>query len=113
MWRAASTSAAVLAAALFPAAAAASFELPACASAPCPSDRGPAVVLSYYDGRDFARLVRAVNHSGLPGTTPIYYGNYWGAGRPSRPGPHRHRTPPAMPNRRYAPILPLRFSVFW
>jgi hypothetical protein len=88
--------------------------LPACESAPCPSDpRAPIVILSYFDGSGFARLVRAVKHSGMPAGIPIYYGNYWGAGKPSRPAPRHKRPKPVMPNRRYAPILPLKWSVFW
>lgn len=111
--RAASTTlatTAVAAAAPAPAAGA----LPACRSAPCADDRPPVVVLSYYMSRHFPRLVRAARRSGLPPDTPVYYGNYWGSGRPSEPNPPRPRGPrPRMPNGRHAPIFPIARSVFW
>ena len=89
--------------------------LPACPAAPCASDRGPVVVLSYWQSRHYARLVDAVKHAGLPATTPVYYGNYWGSGRPSEPKPPggKPRPRPPMPNGRHAPIFPLAHSVFW
>lgn len=95
-------------------AAPAAHALPACAEAPCASDHGPVVILSYYRGRNLPRLVRAVRLARLPDTTPVYYGNYWGAGKPSepkQPGPKRPR--PRMPGGRFAPIFPLGPSVFW
>jgi hypothetical protein len=89
--------------------------LPGCASAPCAGDTGPVAILSYWQSRHYARLVDAVRRSGLPPTTPVYYGNYWGSGRPSeprRPG-GKPRPRPPMPNGRHAPIFPLAPSVFW
>ncbi|MEA2475577.1 MAG: hypothetical protein QOE06_3492 [Thermoleophilaceae bacterium] len=89
--------------------------LPACPSAPCASDRAPAMILAYWQGSDYGRLLSAVRRSGLSDRTPVYYGNYWGAGRPSRPKPPGPRPPPlpGLPNGRPAPILPLGPSVFW
>jgi hypothetical protein len=89
--------------------------LPACPSAPCASDRGPAVVLAYWQSRHYARLVDAVRHSGMAPDTPVYYGNYWGSGRPSEPKKpgEKPRPRPPMPNGRPAPIFPLGPSVFW
>ena len=72
-------------------------------------------MLSYWQSRHYARLVDAVRRSGLPSTTPVYYGNYWGSGRPSepkKPGDPPPKRPP-MPNGRPAPIFPLAHSVFW
>lgn len=89
--------------------------LPACPAAPCASDRGPVVVLSYWQSRHYPRLVDAVRRSRLPDTTPVYYGNYWGSGRPSerKPPGGKPRPRPPMPNGRHAPIFPLAQSVFW
>lgn len=87
--------------------------LPPCRTAPCASDRAPVVVLSYYQSRHYARLVRAVSDSGLPDRTPVYYGNYWGSGKPSEPKPPQPRPRPPMPNGRLAPIFPIARSVFW
>ena len=89
--------------------------LPACPTAPCAADRGPVVVLSYWQSRDYPRLVDAVDRAGLPSTTPVYYGNYWGSGRPSEPKKPGAKPPPRppMPNGRPAPIFPLAKSVFW
>ena len=90
--------------------------LPACPAAPCASDRGqPVVVLSYWQSRHYARLVDAVRLSRFPATTPVYYGNYWGSGRPSEPKKPgaKPRPRPPMPNGRHAPIFPLANSVFW
>jgi hypothetical protein len=73
------------------------------------------VVLSYWQSRHYPRLVDSVRRARLPGTTAVYYGNYWGSGRPSepkRPGSKPPRRPP-MPNGRPAPIFPLAYSVFW
>jgi hypothetical protein len=71
------------------------------------------VILSYWQSRHYARLVGAVNRARLPGTTPIYFGNYWGSGRPSEPKPSKPRPRPPMPNGRPAPIFPVTPSVFW
>lgn len=72
-------------------------------------------MLSYWQSRHYARLVDAVKRARLPSNTPVYYGNYWGSGRPSEPkkpgGKPRPRPP--MPNGRHAPIFPLATSVFW
>jgi hypothetical protein len=87
--------------------------LPACASAPCASDRGPVVILSYWQSRHYSRLVDSVERARLPGTTPVYYGNYWGSGHPSEPKPVKPRPRPPMPSGRPAPIFPLAYSVFW
>jgi hypothetical protein len=89
--------------------------LPACPAAPCAGDRGPVVVLSYWQSRHYPRLVDAVRRSGLPATTPVFYGNYWGSGRPSEPKKPGAKPPPRppMPNGRHAPIFPLAHSVFW
>ena len=89
--------------------------LPACPAAPCAGDRGPVVVLSYWQSRHYARLVDAVKRSRLPASTPVYYGNYWGSGRPSEPKKPGAKPParPPMPNGRHAPIFPLAPSVFW
>ncbi|HEX8646722.1 MAG TPA: hypothetical protein VF715_07450 [Thermoleophilaceae bacterium] len=89
--------------------------LPACPAAPCAGDRGPVVVLSYWQSRHYSRLVDAVRRAGLPPTTPVFYGNYWGSGRPSEPKEPGAKPPPrpSMPNGRHAPIFPLAHSVFW
>ena len=73
------------------------------------------VVLSYWQSRHYARLVHAVRRSGLPPATPVFYGNYWGSGRPSEPKKPGAKPPPRppMPNGRHAPIFPLAHSVFW
>src|SRR3954454_10883611 len=64
--------------------------LPSCAAAPCQSDKGKQVViLDYFRGRHFPRLVRAAKHSGLPRDTPIYYGSYLGVGVNTRPPPKK------------------------
>ena len=90
-------------------------DLPACASAPCASDTGSVVVLSYWQSRHYPRLVDAVARARLPKDTPVYYGNYWGSGRPSEPKKpgDKPRPRPPMPNGRHAPIFPLAHSVFW
>jgi hypothetical protein len=86
---------------------------PPCKTAPCAGDYGkPAVILSYWKGRHLARLVRAIKRSGLPAGTPLYYGNYWGAGKPSEPK-RKGKPKPKVPGR-LAPIFPLYGkSVFW
>ncbi len=85
---------------------------PACRSAPCADGGKPAVILSYWKGRHLARLVRAIERSGLPAGTPLYYGNYWGAGKPSEPE-RKGKPKPKVPGRR-APIFPIYGkSVFW
>ena len=73
------------------------------------------VVLSYWQSRHYARLVDAVRLARLPSSTPVYYGNYWGSGRPSEPKQPgaKPRPRPPMPNGRHAPIFPLAHSVFW
>ena len=86
---------------------------PACKTAPCAVDAGkPVVILSYWRGRHLPRLVRAIERAGLPADTPLYYGNYWGAGKPSepkKPGRKKVRVPG-----RLAPIFPIYGkSVFW
>jgi hypothetical protein len=85
---------------------------PACRSAPC-DDKAPAVLLSYYQGSDLPRLVRAIRRADLPQTTPVYYGNYWGSGKPSQPKPPKGRKKVKVPGR-LAPIFPLlEKSTFW
>jgi hypothetical protein len=73
------------------------------------------VVLSYWQSRHYARLVDAVKRAGLPSDTAVYYGNYWGSGRPSEPKKPgaKPRPRPPMPNGRHAPIFPITGSVFW
>jgi hypothetical protein len=73
------------------------------------------VVLSYWQSRHYARLVDSVRRARLPAGTPVFYGNYWGSGRPSEPKPPggKPRPRPPMPNGRHAPIFPLAHSVFW
>ncbi len=95
-------------------------ELPACAEAPCASDAGiPPVILAYYRGRTEPYLIRAVQQSGLPGDTPIYYGSYWGTGVNTRPPPTTPPPPPppgprpVMPNRRFAPIFTFARTNYW
>jgi hypothetical protein len=86
---------------------------PSCKSAPCVDDRKPVVILSYWKGRHVPRLVRAIDNSGLPTGTPIYYGNYWGAGKPSGPKPPKGKKKVRIPGRN-SPIFPLMSkSVFW
>lgn len=71
------------------------------------------MILSYWRGRHLPRLVRAIKRSGLPAGTPLYYGNYWGAGKPSEPKPKKPRKKVKVPGR-LAPIFPLMSrSVFW
>lgn len=96
-----------------PAGASAKAALPACPAAPCTSDGGPVVILSYWQSRHYARLVDAVRRARLPATTPVYYGNYMGSGRPSERKPSKPRPRPPMPNGRHAPIFPIAPSVFW
>jgi hypothetical protein len=70
------------------------------------------VILSYWMGRDLPRLVRAIGHAGLPAGTPLYYGNYWGSGKPSESKPPKGPKP-KVPGR-LAPIFPLvPRSIFW
>jgi hypothetical protein len=70
------------------------------------------VILSYWKGRHLPRLVRAIERSGLPAGTPLYYGNYWGSGKPSEPNPPKGRKV-KVPGR-LAPIFPLMAkSTFW
>lgn len=74
------------------------------------------MVLSYWQSRHYTRLVDSVRRARLPASTPVYYGNYWGSGRPSEPKPPpgtKPRLRPPMPNGRPAPIFPLASSVFW
>jgi hypothetical protein len=80
---------------------------PACRSAPCADEQTPVVILSYWKGRHLPRLVRAIERSGLPAGTPLYYGNYLGSGKPSEPKPPKGRKKPKVPNGRQAPIFPL------
>src|SRR3954465_6409235 len=95
-------------------AAPASADLPACAEAPCASDIAPPVILAYYRGRTEPYLIRAVQKSGLPDDTPIYYGSYWGIGVNTRPPPTTPPPPPppgprpVMPTPPLAPISPER-----
>jgi len=90
---------------LGPGSAQAAAPAPSCRSAPCAGDQKPVVILSYWKGRHLPRLVRAIDRSGLPGGTPIYYGNYWGAGKPSEANPPKGKKP-KVPGRQ-APIFPL------
>lgn len=70
------------------------------------------MILSYWKGRHLPRLVRAIERSGMPAGTPIYYGNYWGAGKPSEANPPKGKKP-KVPGRQ-APIFPLvGKSTFW
>ena len=98
---------AVLLACAASARAAAPAPAPSCKSAPCAGDQKPVVILSYWKGRHLPRLVRAIERSGLPAHTPIYYGNYWGAGKPSEPKPPKGRKKPKVIGGRQAPIFPL------
>src|SRR3954466_8467955 len=94
-------------------------ELPACASAPCASDVAPPVILAYYRGRTEPYLIKAVQQSGLPDDTPIYYGSYWGIGVNTRPPPSTPPPPPppgprpVMPNRRFSPIFTFARTNYW
>jgi hypothetical protein len=78
---------------------------PGCSTAPCNREQKPVVILSYWKSRHLGRLVRAVDLAGLPARTPVYYGNYWGSGKPSE------RKPPKGPKPKLAgrlsPIFPL------
>jgi hypothetical protein len=106
-------SACALAIALSHAPAQAAAPAPACKTAPCAGDQKPAVILSYWRGRHVPRLVRAIDNSGLPAGTPLYYGNYWGAGKPSEPKPPKGKKKVRIPGRN-APIFPLMTkSTFW
>jgi hypothetical protein len=90
--------------------------VPACASAPCASDRGPILLLSYYrGGRNLAKLVRVVNGAHLPRGVPVYYGDYWGSGAHHQhvPRPPGGKPRPRMEAGRYAPIFTIRPSTFW
>ncbi len=80
---------------------------PSCRSAPCPDERPPVVILSYWKGRHLPRLVRAIERSGLPASTPIYYGNYTGSGKPSEAKPPKGRKKAKIRGGRQAPIFPL------
>jgi hypothetical protein len=96
--------------------AAAARDVPACASAPCASDRGPVLLLSYYrGGRNLQRLIRVVNHAHLPARVPVYYGDYWGSGSPGQhvPRPPGGKPRPRMEAGRYAPLFTIRPSTFW
>ena len=85
----------------------------ACRTAPCADERQPVVILSYWRGRHVPRLVRAIDRSGIPSGTPLYYGNYWGAGKPSEPKPPKGKKKVRIPGRN-SPIFPLMSkSVFW
>jgi hypothetical protein len=90
--------------------------VPACESAPCASDTGPILLLSYYRGGvNLQKLVRVVNAAHLPAGLPVYYGDYWGSGAhgqhvPRPPGRHPR---PEMEAGRYAPIFPIQPSTFW
>jgi hypothetical protein len=79
---------------------------PSCRSAPCPDERQPVVILSYWKGRHLPRLVRAIERSGLPAGTPLYYGNYLGSGKPSESKPPKGKKPKVVGGRQ-APIFPL------
>src|SRR3954468_2206304 len=97
----------------------ASADLPACAEAPCASDIAPPVILAYYRGRTEPYLIRAVQKSGRPEDTPIYYGSYWGVGVNTRPPPTTPPPPPPpgprrdMPNRRCSPMFTLARTIYW
>src|SRR3954470_10766400 len=81
-------------------------QTPSCKTAPCAGDYDhAAVILSYWRGRHLARLVRAIERSGLPAGAPLDYGNYWGAGQPSEPK-RKGKPKPKVPGR-MAPIFPL------
>jgi hypothetical protein len=77
------------------------------------------VILAYYRGRTEPYLIRAVQQSGLPDDTPIYYGSYWGVGVNTRPPPTTPPPPPppgprpVMPNRRFAPIFTFARTNYW
>jgi hypothetical protein len=80
---------------------------PSCRSAPCANEQKPVVILSYWKGRHLPRLVRAIERSGLPARTPIYYGNYLGSGKPSESKPPKGKKKPKVVGGRQAPIFPL------
>src|SRR4051794_31386503 len=90
--------------------------VPSCASAPCASDRGPILLLSYYrGGRNLQKLIRVVNSSHLPRGVPVYYGDYWGSGAHHEHVPHPPggKPRPRMEAGRYAPIFTINPSTFW
>src|SRR4051812_27005391 len=91
-------------------------DVPSCASAPCASDRGPILLLSYYrGGRNLQKLIRVVNGSHLPRGVPVYYGDYWGSGAHHQhvPRPPGGKPRPRMEAGRYAPIFTIQPSTFW
>src|SRR3954452_20863492 len=90
--------------------------VPSCASAPCASDRGPILLLSYYrGGRNLQKLIRVVNSWHLPPHVPVYYRDYWGSGAHHQhvPRPPGGKPRPRMEAARYAPIFTIRPSTFW
>jgi hypothetical protein len=92
--------------------------LPPCPEAPCASDTGPILLLSYYrGGRNLQKVIYAVRKADLPAGVPVYYGDYWGSGAPHQHVPHaphghgRHLR--RMESGRYAPIFTIRPSTFY
>ena len=88
--------------------------LPAPALAQAPR-QPPALVLSYYGARDLKRIASLIASAGLPASTPVWYGNYYGTAPPRKPGskPSPPLPPVDVPNGHQAPIFPFYPSKFW
>jgi hypothetical protein len=92
--------------------------LPPCDSAPCASDTGPILLLSYYrGGRNLQKVIYAVRKADLPAGVPVYYGDYWGSGAPHQHVPHAPHSHGhhlrRMESGRYAPIFTIQPSTFY
>jgi len=84
------------------------------ADAEAAPERGfPWIVLSYYASNHLTRLVAALNGSGMPEGTPVYFGTYYGSGKPSHRRQHARKVEAAVPSGRFAPIFPIQPSWFW
>ncbi len=73
----------------------------------------PWIVLSYYASNHLTRLVAALNGSGMPEGTPVYFGTYYGSGKPSHRREHARKVEAAVPSGRFAPTFPIQPSWFW
>ncbi|MGI8438664.1 MAG: hypothetical protein ACR2NV_00420 [Thermoleophilaceae bacterium] len=73
----------------------------------------PWIVLSHYASNHLPRLVAALNGSGMPEGTPVYFGTYYGSGKPSHRRQRARKVEAAVPSGRFAPIFPIQPSWFW
>ena len=84
-------------------------------AAPAQAAARPTVVVSYYESERLPNLVDALNRSGMPADTPVYFGNYLAQPRAARVAALETGAPNEIAGQRYrwAPILAVRESTDW